>query len=274
MAIKTKTNQVNTWEEKLVKEAEISAGQESAASGGQFFSLRAGMLKFDGAAMPGNQIACIVIDSILENVYYPGAFDPENPTPPKCFAFGRIDEHGDLPAMEPHEIVVEKQSEQCSKCPWAQWGTKVRADGSKSRGKACSETRRLAIIIAGNFVGGQFQPIAKADAPEHFANAKVGYMKLPVTSVKNYAGYVRSCKSAFARPPYAMYTRIWLTPNADNQFDVNFEALGKVPSELQHVIEARHEQAMGEIAFPYQPAVEPEPVQKGKAALPPKRKKY
>jgi hypothetical protein len=44
-----------------------------------------------------------------------------------------------------------------------------------------------------------------------------------------------------------------------------------VPSELQNVIEARHEQAMEEIAFPYQPAAEPEPA---KAAAPPKRKKY
>lgn len=272
MAItKKSTTQINTWDEKLAKEADISAGQEAGAAGGQFFSLRAGILKFDGAAMPGNQIACIIIDNVLENVYYPGAFDAENPTPPKCFAFGRVDANGDLPPMTPHEIVLEKQSELCGKCQWAQWGTKVRADGSKSRGKACGETRRLAIIIAGNFVGGQFQPITKADAVDHFANAKVGYMKLPVTSVKNFSGYVRSCKSAFARPPYAMYTRIWLTPNADNQFDVNFEALGKVPSELQNVIELRHEQAVEEIMFPYQPAAE---VEKPKAAVPPKRKKY
>ena len=268
---KSATTQVNTWDDKLAKEAEISVGQEAAASGGQFFSLRAGQLKFDGAAMPGNQIACIVIDSILENVYYPGAFNPENLAPPTCFAFGRVDEQGNLPEMQPHEIVKEKQCETCAKCEWAKWGTKVRTDGTKSRGKACSETRRLAIIIAGNFVGGQFQPIDKREAADHFANAKVGYMKLPVTSVKNYAGYVRSCKSAFARPPYAMYTRIFLTPDSDNQFTVNFEALGKVPSELQNVIEARHEQAMEEIAFPYQPAAEQEAP---KATVPPKRKKY
>ena len=148
----TSTTRVNTWEEDLAKQAESYAEQEASAfSGGQFFSTRSGILSFDGTTMPNNEIAVIILDGVMENVLYEDAFDPDNPTSPTCFAFGRNEKE-----MTPHEAVTVPQCETCAACPKNQWGTSVRQDGRAGRGKACRNTRRLAMIVAGNFVGGSF----------------------------------------------------------------------------------------------------------------------
>jgi hypothetical protein len=65
------------WREEAAQSAKAHvASEETAASGGgRFFSLRAGQLSFDDAPLPGNQMACVVLDSLMENVYYEGAFD-------------------------------------------------------------------------------------------------------------------------------------------------------------------------------------------------------
>jgi hypothetical protein len=279
------TTQVNSWDKELAEQAALSMGQEAASIGGQFFSLRSGILSFDGVALPGNEMAVIILDGILENVLYKGAFDAENPTPPNCFAFGR-----DEKEMAPHEAVIEPEHEQCVGCPNNEWGSQIKNDGSQGRGKACRNTRRIAVIIAGNFLGGQFQPIKDKD---HFDDAKIAYMKLPVTSVKGYAGYVKSIGSAHARPPHGMITRIKVVPDPNNQFSVQFEALAKVPNELMEIVMRRHKDAKDEIEFPYQPmpevvapvkkapargraaAAPAAPAKRGaapaKAALPPKR---
>ena len=245
------TTQVNTWEKELAEQAALAMGQESAtAGGGQFFSLRGGVLTFDGTAMPNNEMAVIILDGIMENVLYEGKFDPENPIAPSCFAFGR-----DEKEMMPHEIVVTPKHEQCMGCPKNEW-----ASADTGRGKACRNTRRLAMIIAGNFIGGQFQQVQDKD---HFDSAKIAYMKLPVTSVKGYAGYVKSIGGAHQRPPHGMITRVKVVPDPTSQFKVVFEALAKVPNDLMEIVMRRHRDAKDEIEFPYQPQVEsPKPAAK------------
>ena len=134
------------WEEELAKQAEVAAGMEANVGGGQFFSMQGGQLKFNDNPVPGNQMAVIILDHILENVFYDGDFDPNNPQPPTCFAFGRSDDD-----MAPHETVVaegQAQNETCNGCPFNQWGS-----ADKGRGKACRNTRRLAMIPAGTLDG-------------------------------------------------------------------------------------------------------------------------
>ena len=243
------TTQVNSWEKDLAEQAAQYVEQEaSAAGGGSFFSTKSGQLSFGGTTMPNNEIACIILDGVLENVLYTEAYDPENPVPPCCFAFGR-----DEAELAPHEMSGDPQCDSCAGCEKNKWGTGVNSAGKPTRGKACRNTRRLALIIAGNFMNGQFQQVT---ALEHFESAKIGYLKLPVTSVKAYAGYVKAIVGAHQRPPHGMITRLKLMPDSKNQFSVIFEPLAKVPNSLMEVIMKRHKEAVDEIEFPYQPAIE------------------
>lgn len=245
MAVKgqrTSSTAVVKWDEELARRAEIAAKMEEGASGGQFFGTRGGTLTWQDAPLKDNQMGVIILDSILENVYYEGRFDPETPQSPMCFAFGR-----DEKEMAPHKIVVEArnhQHPQCQGCELNEFGT-----ADQGKGKACRNTRRVGMISAGSFTAaGKFEPI---DDQEHFATAAVGYMKLPVTSVKGYAGFVKQVASALKRPPFGIFTKVKLVPDQKNQFKVLFEPISTVPDHLMETILARHEEVKAAIDFPY-----------------------
>lgn len=229
------------WDEELAKQAEVAAGMEANSGGGQFFSMRGGQLSFNDSPMPGNQMAVVIIDSIFENVYYGGRYDPENPAPPTCFAFGRDED------MSPHDVVVkaeQAQHDSCKGCPLNEWGS-----SDVGRGKACRNTRRLAIIPAGTFdQQNRFQAI---DDLDHFASATIAYMKLPVTSIKGYASFVKQVAGALRRPPHGIFTKVRVEPDAKTQFRVIFEPLSQIPNGILPAIMKRHEEAKSLIEFPY-----------------------
>lgn len=257
---------LTNWKEELAASAKASvATEESAATGGgRFFSLRAGQLSFDDAALPGNQMACIVLDSMIENVYYEGAFDAEQKTPPTCFGFGRdaktISVHEEVfknpetftPQCGPEGGQDDNPEYLCDRCPMNEWGT---ADVGK--GKACSNRRRLAIIPAGTYKplgkGGGFE-LDLFDEPAPFRDAEVAYMKIPVMSVKGFAQYLKSVFDQFELPLWAVVTRVYVEPDAKSQFRVKFELLEVIEDEaILEALAGRHKQAADEIAFPYLP---------------------
>lgn len=259
---KKETTAVVKWDEELAKQAEIAAGMEASAGGGQFFSTKGGILAWQDAPMPNNQMAVVILDSILENVYYEGKYDPTVQQAPKCFAFGR-----DEKEMKPHKIVVDagtEQSSECTGCPMNEWGS---ADVGK--GKACRNTRRLAMVPGGSFTAqGKFELI---DNPEHYASTAVGYMKLPVTSVKGYANFVKQVAGALHRPPFGIFTKVRVVPDQATQFKVLFEPITTVPDSLMSVVMERRSEVGSLIDFPYTPFEEQE-APKSKAAKPIKAK--
>lgn len=249
---------VAKWDEELAKQAAIAAGMEDSTASGQFFSLKGGVLQWNDAPLQGNQMGVIILDSILENVFYEGKYDPEVPQGPICFAFGRVESD-----LEPHKLVVEANNQQhdhCAGCPMNEWGS-----AEVGRGKACRNTRRLAMIPAGTFnEAGKFQLINDV---EHFESAAVGYMKLPVTSVKGYASFVKQVAGALQRPPFGIATKVKVVPDPKSQFKVVFEPIVNLPDELMTTIMKRHTDAKASIDFPYTPLEEePAPTKTSRAA--------
>jgi hypothetical protein len=238
----SKSTAVVKWDEELAKYAAKAAEAEANSGGGQFFGLKSGVLSWQDSPMPGNQMAVVILDSIFENVYYEGRYDPENPQSPKCFAFGR-----DEAEMAPHKIVIEASNnmhDSCRGCEMNEWGS-----ADTGSGKACRNTRRLAMIPAGNFdQSGRFTMI---EDESHYQSATVGFMKLPVTSVKGYAGFVKSVANSLRRPPFAVVAKVKVEPDPKTQFRVNFEPICTVPDELLSAVMQRHEQVKEEIDFPY-----------------------
>lgn len=232
------------WDEELAKQAEIAAGMEANSGGGQFFSVQAGLLSWQDAPLPDNQMAVIILDGIMENVFYEGPYDPDNPQSPVCFAFGR-----DEKLIRPHQVVVDAHNEQCGMsglcdgCEMNEWGS-----ADVGRGKACKNVRRLAMIPAGTLKDGKF---VLNDDEEHYASTAIGFMKLPVTSVKGYASFVKQVAGALRRPPHGIITKVKVVPDPKSQFKVLFEPIMNVPDDLMGIVMSRHDEAMATIDFPY-----------------------
>lgn len=229
------------WDQTLAEQAEIAAGMEKNTGGGQFFSMKGGQLSFNDNPVPGNQMAVVIVDSVLENVFYEGDYDPTTPTSPTCFAFAR-----DESDLAPHEVVTaadQAQHDTCDGCPMNEW-----ASAAKGKGKACRNTRRLAMVAAGTFDNGRFKPI---EDPAHYESASFGYMKLPVTSVKGYASFVKQIAGALRRPPHGIFTKVTVAPDAKTQFKVVFEPISVVPNSLLPALMKRNKESQATIMFPY-----------------------
>lgn len=264
---KTQTTALVKWDEELAKQAEVAAGMEANTGGGQFFSTKGGILSWQDAPLPGNQMAVVILDSVLENVFYEGRYDPDVPQSPTCFAFAREEK-----TMVPHNLVVEAgnaQHDQCAGCPMNEFGT-----AEVGKGKACRNTRRLGMIPAGTFnAAGKFELNEDED---HYETTAVGFMKLPVTSVKGYASFVKQVAGALRRPPFGIVTKVKVVPDPKSQFKVVFEPIMNLPDELMGAIMKRHEEVKSTIDFPYTPAEEetaPAPKRGSRAAAKPVAKR-
>lgn len=247
------------WDEELAAQADVAASMASSA-GSQFFSVKNGVLSWNDAPVPNNQMAVIILGAIHENVYYEGKYDANNPEGPKCFAFSKDISTKDCAPekMAPHEVAVKAETAQegpCASCPMNEWGS-----SDTGKGKACRNTRRLAMIPAGTLnAQGKFEPIDDAD---EVLTTKVGNLKLPVTSVKGFDGFVKQVAGALRRPPHGIITKVKVVPDAKNQFKVTFEPIDNVPNELMGAVMKRREEVLTLIDAPYTPYEEQEPPQK------------
>lgn len=231
------------WSEELAKYAEESVRTVAGIGGGKFVSIKDGTLTVDGSAIPGSRLACVVLDFVLENCFFSGAYDEDNPQPPICYAFGRAQDE-----MGPHDAAPEPQCEgNCETCKHNEWGTATKPNGAAAKGKACKNKIRLGLICAGTFdKAGDFQAL---DASAIKA-ATVYYLEVPPTSIKDFAGYAKSCKDTLLRPTWAMFTEISCT--GSNKGPLKFAPINEVEDEdILPILKDRHLEVAKAIEFPY-----------------------
>jgi len=232
---KQQSTAMMSYEERLEAEAEAAAGLEKGSGTGlKSFSFKGGQLTFDGAAIPGNQVAVIVVASAIEKAYYEGRYDPNNPEPPVCYALTQTDPD-DL-APDP-EKVADLQNDVCETCPHNQWGS-----ADTGRGKACKDVRRLILMPAGNIE--KNGDVKLIDDPKTFEKSELGSAKLPPTALNAWAAYVRLLAATVKRPPHGVFTLMSVEPDATNQFKITFEALDPVDKKLLPVVYKRHDEAV------------------------------
>lgn len=247
---------VNDYRERLARFAQRAVATEASVQTGSFLSVQAGQLTYQGNPVPGNELDVVVVDAVMENAYYSGPYDPNNKQPPICYAFGRDDKE-----MSPHPEATDKQAERCADCQWNKFGTAVRNDGSPADGKACKNIRRLALI-----------PADQAGSPEQVQKAEDAFLKLPVTSVKGWAGYVRTLMAVGELPPQGVVTKIKVTPDRETQFKVGFEQVDVIADPaVGMAILAKAEEIEPRLTAAYpkpedNPA--PAPAARGRAAAP------
>lgn len=248
----TSTALVN-WDKELADAAAAAKGTAAAASGGaNRISIQGGTLTLDGNEVPHNQLVCVIADFVMENKFYTTEFDPDNPSSPDCYAFGRkLDELG------PHDDAEDKQNETCAGCKNNEWGS-----SDKGRGKACRNTYKLLLVPAGRLDDrGMFE------APEDDEDMKgeLYSLSIPPTSLKAFSAYVDTL-SGRLRPPWAVFTKVSVKGDKKNQVAVSFQAVGDVPPEFLQTAKDRNKEAARTIETPYPKNSEREekPVAKGK----------
>lgn len=193
------------WDEELAKAAtQIAATERPKLSR---ISLRAGIMQYQGIAIPGNKLDCVIMGSAFEHRWYEKEFDSNNPANPACFALSLTGE-----GMVPHEEAKDQKATTCDECEYFKWGS----DRKGGRGKDCKAGRRFTLLPADAIKQGGVK------------KAEMATLTLPVTSVRNWANYVNRIASEYRRPPWAMLTSISVVPNVKTQFEVKFEAIGIV----------------------------------------------
>jgi hypothetical protein len=130
----------------------------------------------------GREFRGIVLDFVHTNAFYTEKFDPDNPTPPGCFAMSADGED-----MKPESVSPKKQSDYCNGCPQNAWGSADIGDG-----KACKNQYRLAVIA----------PKKDEDPSE----SEIAILTLPPTSLKNWDKYVSDLEDAHHLATYGVVT--------------------------------------------------------------------
>ena len=210
MATKKPGTSMTVWEAKMAAAAQKQKAAEKPTAGFSAISMQGGMWTVDGSPIKGDDLDVIVLMTAHENAYYEGKFDPANPQPPSCFAFGDLEAEDPEDGMAPHEGAADKQNEDCAECEH-----NVMGSSDTGKGKACKNIRRLAVVMAD----------AGEDA-DSVKEAEIRLLKLPVTSVKNWSKYVRGVLSDdLGKPMWAVKTRMSLVRDRKTQYKVLFEMI-------------------------------------------------
>lgn len=139
----------------------------------------------DGTEHPG-PVKMVIVDFVTARNFYDRPFDAKNPCPPACFAISQSPT-----GMAPPKDVPDRQSDECSKCPMNEFG-------SAGDGKACKESRVLAVI--------------PEDAD---ANSEISVLSVSPTALKAVDGYVRSVANALQKAPFQVVTEVSFDANVD-----------------------------------------------------------
>ncbi len=226
------TKEIANYDEMLAAMAKKATAIEKPTTSN--IGTRAGILTYNGEAVPSNKLNCIVIASTHANLYYEGDYDEKNPTNPVCWAYSEDGEN-----MVPHPKSSKPQNADCESCQWNAW----ESDPKGGRGKACKNTRRLAIIPADT-------------TTEDLPTAEIATMQLPVTSVKVWAQYVNKLSTLFARPPLGVYTTIGSEPDRKTTFKLTFLNGPLVDVSMIMALIKKAESAQEQLERVYEPNVE------------------
>jgi hypothetical protein len=155
--------------------------QQIGQPGGRAIKIKnTGFISPEGMDL-GNEIQIVVLDFISKNMFYDRPYDPQSPSPPACYAQGRVI---DEMASDPESPVP--QADKCKTCPLNQFGS-----GNNGKSKACKNTRELAVLLVD-----PENPDALLDPA-----APIYTLSVPPTGLRAFDGAVASIARSLAGPP-------------------------------------------------------------------------
>jgi hypothetical protein len=178
VAVKAAGNIVNI-QEMLKAQAAAMSGRTAPATGSAIRVTQDKKFQLpDGTVTPG-PLELVIVDFTTKNMFYEGAFDPKNISPPACFSIGN-----DIKTMVPSKNAPAAQAPDCASCPMNQFG-------SAGDGKACKNTRVLAVL-----------------PPDADENTPLWLLATSPTANKGFDGYVGQVARLFEMPPVGVVTTV------------------------------------------------------------------
>jgi hypothetical protein len=244
---------LTTYEQEMAALAEQYARE--AAGSGRFITASGGIFQIAGEELPGNMIAAVIVDVLRENTYYEVDWNPDNVTPPVCYAFGRVEAD-----MAPHESMrsdlayFKPQHDRCKGCPKNEFGS-----AERGQGKACANRRRLALLPAGYYTpkpNSRDFDLHLYDDPQHYATAELMFLKVPPTSAKGFDKFVRTLAERRVAP-FGVVTCITCEKHPKWQHEILFEPIHALPPEVGAIVMARRNEAASALVQGYSAPEEP-----------------
>jgi len=216
------------WDEKFAAYAKQSTEQvKDVGVYGSSISFGHNSITVDGVEIKG-PIECVILGSTPHNRWYDGVYDAKNKVPPDCYAFAapNPDEPGTTvagtdPSVKPYFTVVNKQSPQCNgtddsaPCPKNIMGT-----ATVGKGKACSNTIRLGLLVA-----------ADLEDSDTTKAAELRLAHVSPTNTRYFAEYVKMLGDAdgdYRRPPWAVITEITSHDDKKTQIRLEFKYVDSI----------------------------------------------
>lgn len=128
---------IATIDQEMSAAAVAIAGQIGQASGNRIKLEPSGDFVLPEGINLGDEIQVIIVDFVSRNSFYSTVYNPQNPTPPDCYAVDRI-----IANMAPEADSPDPQNKDCASCPLNQFGS-----GANGKSKACKNERRLAVLV-------------------------------------------------------------------------------------------------------------------------------
>lgn len=169
MAAKPKTaapakGQLNTYSERLAKFAKRATASVAQNLGGKSIGTAGGQFEIDGQKT--DEFEGIILDSGIVKAFYEGAYNPNAPSAPTCYATGRV-----ASELVPHENVKAPLAKTCAECKWNKFNTAL-----VGKGKRCKDTQRIHILKENDITSKVVEPYT---------------LSVPPTSLKAYANYAK-----------------------------------------------------------------------------------
>jgi hypothetical protein len=166
----------------------VSSGYPVLSFKGKTWSLREGgsssiIMKPDDEDEVATSLEVVILKANphLSKVYYESGYTEGSDAKPTCYSH-----NGTTPASD----VEKPQCTTCALCPHNAWGSRISENGSK--GKACSDSRRVAVAAAGDI-------------------ARPMLLRIPAATLKDLAGYAQMLTQRNA-PYQAVVTKIGFDP--------------------------------------------------------------
>lgn len=204
----------------LGKYADQSAEAAQHSAPWAFIRTAGGRFTYQEEALP-DTVQVLIVGVSRSNESYAGDYDPDELAPPTCFAVGYKEKE-----LAPPADLESKVSEVCKGCPNNEFGS-----ASRGRGKACRNQIRLAVL-----------PINDRLDAEGLTKEDGAIIRVPPTSLPNFTKYVKKLE-ALGHLPQTVVTAVTIAPHAKFQFEISFEAIGGVPTDLADVVTLRAEDA-------------------------------
>lgn len=174
------------FREELAKQAAAISTKIAAPSGDRIRMEPRGFTLPNGQT--GAEVEVVIVDFVSSNLFYEGNYDRNNPAPPACFAVGP-----EPTLLMPTDLSPDKQSETCAACPMNQFG-------SNGKGKACKNTRLVAVTPVGEDIDPDERPL--------------WILSIPPTSIRAFDQYVSRLAMKQQTAPIGVVSRLFLDPGS------------------------------------------------------------